>query len=268
MSTPDSIRVLCIGDIVGSPGRQALQGLLSDIQKEHAIDCTIANIENVAGGFGVTAKTYAELEWLDIQVYTSGNHIFNKKEIFKEFPHMVKLIRPYNLPPESPGVGIKVIDVLGIKIAVLNLMGRVFMPLSDCPFRAVKTAVPELRKITPIIVVDFHAEATSEKQAMGWALDGLVSCMFGTHTHVMTADEQVLERGTAYISDIGMTGAKIGILGMEKDPIVGRFLTQLPIKFEPSSSQIRMINAIKVEIDTQTGKARSIQRIQKEWTKG
>lgn len=260
-----TISVLCIGDIVGRPGRHVLVKHLIQLQKRHNIEFTVANIENAAGGFGVTAKTYQEVGSLPIHVFTSGNHIYDKHEIMTQFHNYPKVIRPLNFSPNAPGEGIRIVKWNHLKIAVVNLIGRVFMGPSDCPFRKIHDKLEEIQKETSLIIVDFHGEATSEKQAMGYYLDGKVSLVFGTHTHVMTADERVLPKGTAYISDLGMTGAKNGILGMEAGPILNRFLTNLPAKFEPSSSKPVMINAVKVTIDTETGLAKKIERIQEEF---
>ncbi len=263
----ETINILCVGDVVGKPGRDVLVNHLTQIQKEHDIQFTVVNAENAAGGFGVSYKVYQELGSLPINVLTSGNHIYDKKEIMNQFHTMPKLIRPANFHEDAPGTGVFVTQWNDLKIAVINIIGRVFMHQSECPFRIVKGIVDSLSKDTSIIIVDFHAETTSEKQAMGWYLDGLVSVVFGTHTHVMTADNQILECGTAYITDIGMTGAKDGILGMAKESIIQKFLTQLPAKFEPhNKSDCLMINAIKVTIATRTGKAVSIERLQKEYS--
>ncbi len=256
----DTIKVLCIGDLVGKPGRLMLKSWLPRIQKEHGINITIANIENISGGFGVTVKSYEELKELDIQVFTSGNHIYDKREIMSEFHRMPKLIRPLNFIEGAPGNGIRIFKYNTLKIAVVNLIGRVFMNTVDCPFRVMEKALAEIQKETPIIIVDFHAETTSEKQAMGWFLDGKVSAVYGTHTHVQTADERLLDNGTAFISDIGMTGAKDGILGMEREPVISRFLSQLPAKFQVSASSKRMINGIILTLN-HNGKATHIERV-------
>jgi metallophosphoesterase (TIGR00282 family) len=256
----DTIKILCIGDIVGKPGRRILKQALPMLQREHKINVTIANIENAAGGFGVTIKAYDELKDLDIQVFTSGNHIYDKRDIMTQFAQIPKVIRPLNFTEKSPGDGFKIITFNTFKIAVVNIIGRVFMNPTDCPFRAIQKHLEALRAITPIIIVDFHAETTSEKQAMGWFLDGKVSTVFGTHTHVATADERLLDQGTAYITDIGMTGAKDGILGMERGAIIEKFLTQLPAKFQASSSKKKMINGIIVTVD-RSGKAVAIERL-------
>ena len=265
LGNKEHVTILCVGDVVGGPGRSALKALLPALQQEHKPDVTIVNIENVANGFGINLKTYSDLSGLDIDAFTSGNHAFDKKESLKEWHHFDKLIRPYNFPKKAIGEGYIILDKGDVKVAVINAMGRVFMPLCDCPFQAMASLVQRIKDITPIIVVDFHAEATSEKQAMGWFLDGKVSCVYGTHTHVATADEQVLHHGTSFISDIGMTGAKYGILGMDRDPIISKFLTQMPVKFEPSDSTVKMLNGIKVVVHAHTGRTVSIHRIKKEW---
>ncbi|NBV42086.1 TIGR00282 family metallophosphoesterase [bacterium] len=258
------VSVLCIGDIVGKPGRHVIQRLLSELKTEHEIDITIANIENAAGGFGVTMPVYTELVSQGIDICTSGNHIYDKRDILNQFDQMPRLIRPINFPEDSPGKGIFYHTTSdGFRLAVINAIGRVFMGLSDCPFRKLDRLVDEIRPNVDGIIVDFHAEATSEKQAIGWMLAGRVSGVFGTHTHVMTADESILEGATAYITDLGMTGAKRAILGMETDPIVKKFFDQLPVSFNPSKSVEKMINSVKIRIDRETGNAIDITRIQK-----
>ena len=257
-----NINILCIGDIVGQPGRDFLFNNLKSIQKDQQIHITIANIENAAAGFGVTTKVYDQLKKLPIDLFTSGNHIYDKKDIIPNFNKLSKLIRPINFPKGNPGIGLKIIQFNDYKIAVINAIGRVFMGLSDCPFQKINEVLPDILKETPIVIVDFHAEATSEKQGFGWFLDGKVSCVFGTHTHVMTADNQILTNGTAYISDIGMVGAKESILGMQKDNIIQKFLDQMPTRFEPPKTTNVIFNAIKLNINSKTGKANSIEKIQ------
>ncbi len=248
---------------MGRPGRDVLQSELAAIQRDYQIDLTIANIENAAGGFGVTPKIYQELGKLPIQVFTSGNHIFDKHESLDQFPNMPKIIRPVNYPPGAPGEGVKYIQWNTHKLAVVNVIGRVFMHNYDCPFRALDSVLPPILEQTNLIIVDFHAEVTSEKQAMGWNLDGKVSAMYGTHTHVQTADDRILPNGTAYISDIGMTGPANGIIGMVKEPVLHRFRTQMPVRMEPDHNRPYQFNGIKLTLSLDTGKALEIERIQR-----
>ncbi len=257
----DKLTILCVGDVVGKPGRHALAQLLLEVQRNHHIDVTIANIENAAGGHGVTVPVYQEIGRHNIQVFTSGNHIYDKHEIMSQMDKCPRLIRPLNYSQKAPGKGSYITNYNGIKIAVVNLIGRVFMNPTDCPFRAIEAHLEALKAEAQIVIVDFHAEATSEKQAMGWFLNGKVSLVYGTHTHVQTADEHILDKGTAYITDIGMTGASNGILGMQLDPILNRFLTGLPSKFDTPKNGPVQLNAVKLEVDVKTGKALSIARI-------
>ncbi|MBN1365706.1 MAG: TIGR00282 family metallophosphoesterase [Syntrophaceae bacterium] len=254
------MKVLLIGDIVGSPGRMAVKELLHELISKKKIDFVIANCENATAGFGVTKKIVDELYKCNIDVLTSGNHIWNKKEVLDFIGDYERLLRPANYPSSNPGTGCVVVPVkTGECIGVLNLAGRVFMHPSDCPFVTAKNKIAELREKTKIIVVDIHAEATSEKRAMGWYLDGEVSAVLGTHTHVQTADEEILPQGTAFISDVGMTGAFDSVIGINKDTIIERFLTQMPNKFEMAKDDIRMQGVI-VDINSESGKAKSIER--------
>lgn len=256
-----AITLLCIGDIVGNPGRQVVDTLLPDVVATYQVDVVIANVENAAGGFGITAAIYRQFKAMGVAVMTTGNHVYDKREIMGQMDQLPDLIRPLNFPGQHPGRGWVLTQHRGIKIAVVNLMGRVFMAPSHCPFHTITDALPAIQAITPLIVVDFHAEATSEKQAMGHHLAQKVSLVYGTHTHVMTADESILAGHTAYITDIGMTGAKDGILGMEKGPIIQRFFDQLPVSFTPAKSKETMLNAVAVTVDEQSGQALEIRRI-------
>ncbi|MGD0278450.1 MAG: TIGR00282 family metallophosphoesterase [Smithella sp.] len=255
------MKILFIGDIVGSPGRMAIAELLPPLISKKKIDFVIANCENVAAGFGVTRKLVEELYKCHIDVLTSGNHIWNKKEVLEFIGDFERLLRPANYPTATPGSGTVLIPLsTGEYVGVLNLAGRIFMQPIDCPFVAAKNKIAELRKKTNIIIVDIHAEATSEKKALGWYLDGEVSAVLGTHTHVQTADEQILPQGTAYISDAGMTGPFDSVIGIKKEAIIERFLTQMPNRFEVARDDIRMQGVI-MNIDSATGKANSIERI-------
>lgn len=235
------MNILFIGDIVGKPGRRAVKELLPGIVQEHAVDFVIANGENAATGNGLTSSVLRELFGYGIDVVTSGNHIWKKKEIIPELDNEPRLLRPANYPPGAPGRGHGVYTAKnGEKVGVLNLMGRVYMAPIDCPFRAADILVTELKKETDIIIVDMHAEATSEKIAMGWYLDGRVNAVLGTHTHVATADWKILPKGTAYQTDVGMTGGFDGVLGVKKETIIKRFMDQVPAIFAVAEDDLRM----------------------------
>jgi hypothetical protein len=256
------MNVLFIGDIVGKPGRTALKALLPGLVDKYKVDLVVVNGENAAGGFGITENVASEIFSLGVHVITSGNHIWDKKEAIPYLAKEDRILRPANYPPSVPGQGSLVYKTRdGIKIAVLNLSGRIFMSHMDCPFRTSDREIQRLKDITNIIIVDFHAEATSEKQAFGYYLDGRVSAVIGTHTHVQTADEKILSGGTAYITDVGMTGPEDSVIGVEKETVINRFLTGMPAKFEvPKGTSI--FSAVVIEIDKDTGKASAIHRIQ------
>ena len=262
------MRVLFIGDIVGSPGRQIVQDRLADIVAQKQIDLVIANGENAASGFGITPRLADELLGMGIEVLTGGNHSWDRKEILEYLPHQQRLLRPANFPDGAPGSGLFLGTAKnGIKYAVLNLQGRVFLTPIDDPFRK---ADSELAKIPPevtFILVDMHAETTSEKLAMGWYLDGRVTAIVGTHTHVATADEHVLPGGTAFITDVGMTGPHGGVIGMDREGIIKKFLNGLPARFEVASGDVQM-NCVLIETDDAGSRnpagrlrARSIERL-------
>lgn len=255
------MRILFIGDIVGKPGRQAICELLPKVAGDHGIEFTIANGENAAGGMGITPSIAIEILDQGVDVLTSGNHIWAKKEIFPFLEEESRILRPANYPSQVPGRGTGVFQSKnGEKIGVINLEGRVFMKHLDCPFRVGEREIEILRKETPIILVDFHAEATSEKMAMGWFLDGKVTAVFGTHTHVQTSDEKILSSGTAYITDVGMTGPLDSVIGIRKQVALNRLLTQIPWKFDVATGEIELQGVI-IEIDQATGRAKGIQRI-------
>ncbi len=226
------MKILFIGDIVGKVGRTTLKELLPNIVDRYKIDFAIANGENVAGGFGLTDKTAIEILNCGVHVITTGNHVWDKKESIPYIAKEDRVLRPVNYPPGVPGCG-SAVHVLsnGTKVGVLNISGRVFMSALDCPFRTGKEEIAKLRESTNIIIVDFHAEATSEKIAFGYFVDGKVSAVIGTHTHVQTADEKILPNGAAYITDVGMTGPAVSVIGIEKEQIIERFLLQMPMKF-------------------------------------
>jgi len=256
------MRILFIGDIVGNPGREIIRALLQGFREKEKIDIVIANGENAAGGSGLTPKITKDLLNSGIDVLTSGDHIWKKKEIYDLLESGDKLIRPANYPDGAPGRGSTVIDIKGVgKVGIMNLIGRVFMEAVDCPFKKARQEAAALRKVTPIIIVDMHAEATSEKVAMGWFLDGKVSAVIGTHTHIQTADEKILPNGTAYLTDCGMTGPYDSVIGREKESILARFLTQLPTRFDLAAGEVEMHGAI-IDVEDKTGKALSIKRVQ------
>lgn len=256
------MKVLFIGDIVGKAGRQAVSQLLPRIKREREIDFTLANGENATGGTGITPKIADELFSQGIDIITSGNHLWDKKEIMSIVDKERRLLRPANYPSGVPGFGSVIVESSsGPKVGVINLAGRVFMSTLECPFRTAEMEIKKLRAETLLIIVDMHAEATSEKIAMGWFLDGKVSAVVGTHTHVQTADERLLPHGTAYISDIGMTGSMDSVIGVKTDMILHRFLTQMPVRFEAAEKDVQLCGII-LDLDPATGKAASIERIQ------
>jgi len=257
-----SLNVLFIGDIMGKPGRGAVKRFLKAIQLEYEIDVTIANAENAAAGKGLTKDIAEELYNSGIQFLTMGNHVWDQREIMNFIGGEPRLVRPANYPAGAPGQGFGILRTMGVKIGVLNLSGRIFLPPLDDPFSGAIRCINQIKQETPIIIVDFHAEATSEKVALGWFLDGMVSAVVGTHTHIQTADARLLNQGTGYITDVGMTGPRDSVLGIKKEIIINRFLTQLPAKFEVASGAIQ-INAVVLDIDEKTGKTRQIEAIQK-----
>jgi metallophosphoesterase (TIGR00282 family) len=257
------MNILFIGDIIGRPGRELLRKGLRGLINHHGADLVIANAENSAAGFGVTKDIGDALLEYGVDVMTSGNHIWDKKEVFDYIPTQPKLLRPANYPAGAkiPGRGSYVAQTRdGRAVGVVNIMGRVFMIPIDDPFAVVLREIEALRARTKVIIVDFHAEATSEKVAMGWHLDGKATLVVGTHTHVQTADERILPNGTAYLTDAGMTGPHDSIIGMEREPSLARFLTGMPSRFEPATGNPRL-NGVLVDADDQTGRARGVTRI-------
>ncbi|MGH9703945.1 MAG: TIGR00282 family metallophosphoesterase [Candidatus Acidiferrales bacterium] len=255
------MKILFIGDIVGSPGRKIVGDRLADIVAQQQIDLVIANCENSASGFGVTPRLAEELIAAGIEVLSGGNHIFDRKEVHEYFVHEPRLLRPANFPPTAPGSGLYLATARnGVNYAVLNLQGRTFMAPLDCPFRASDRELARIPAETKVIIVDMHAETTSEKQAMGWYLDGKVSAVIGTHTHVPTADEHVLPGGTAFITDVGMTGPHDSIIGMEKQGIIRRFIDSMPARFAVAEGDLQM-NTVLLEVDPATGHSQSITRL-------
>ena len=249
-----------IGDVVARPGRIAVLERIQDLREQHSIDLAVLNAENVAGGFSITPHLADELFSSGIDVMTSGNHIFDKREVIPYIDNQPRLLRPANYPPGTPGKGIWVGDVKGTKVAVISLMGRVFMPPVDDPFRAVDELINSLSPDIKVRLVDMHCEATSEKSAMGWYLDGRVSAVVGTHTHVQTADERILPKGTAYLTDLGMTGSYSGVIGMDRDDVLARFTSVTTKRAEHSKGDVRICGAV-IDVDEETGRARSISRL-------
>jgi metallophosphoesterase (TIGR00282 family) len=263
------MKILFIGDVVGKPGRAAVKDLVPQLRKKHGLDFCVANGENGAGGAGITPDVVEELKRSGVDAITLGDHVWDKSDVMQVIDHEACLVRPLNYPPGTPGQGVTILKPQPnaeakepvAPLAVVNLMGRVFMrPNTDCPFRAIEAELERIRKITPLILVDMHAEATSEKLAMGRFLDGRVTAVVGTHTHVATADEQIFPGGTAYITDVGMCGPHDSILGRDKEAVIKRFLTQIPQRFNVATGNV-ILNGVIIEADAATGKATGIQRV-------
>ncbi len=255
------MNVLMIGDIVSKPGRKVIEMNLPSLIEKYDLDFVVANAENVAHGFGVTPDTADELLRMGIDVLTSGNHIWDKKEIIEYMKGDSRLLRPANYSKSVPGKGhIIALSRRGLKVGVINLQGRVFMGPSEDPFAIGLELVNQLRRETPIILVDMHGEASSEKQAMGWFLDGKVSAVCGSHTHVPTADQRVLPGGTAYVTDVGMTGPYDSVIGVDKEQIIQKFLDQMPTRFEPAKEN-PILQSMLIQIDEQNGMSQTIQRV-------
>jgi len=255
------MRVLFVGDIVGEPGRKAVFRHVDRIRGERGIDLAIGNAENSAGGFGVTAEVARELFDLGFDVLTTGNHVWDKREALDFIRTEKRLLRPANYPEGSPGTGSGIFSTAsGERVGVLQVMGRVFMPSLDCPFRTALREVERLKRETPNVIVDMHAEATSEKVAMGWHLDGRASAVLGTHTHVQTADARVLPGGTGYMTDVGMTGPMDGVIGMKRDLVLARFLSGMPKRFVVASGPA-VFSAAVLDIDGATGTCRSVEAV-------
>lgn len=255
------MKVLILADVVARPGRIAVLERLQDIREQHDIDFAVMNAENVSGGFSITPPNAEELFKHGIDVMTSGNHIFDKSEAIEYIQKQPRLLRPANYPPTTPGKGVWIGQSKnGVKVAVLNLMGRVFMPPCDDPFRVADECVNSLPDDVKVRLVDMHCEATSEKNAMGWFLDGRVTAVTGSHTHIQTADERILPNGTAFITDVGMTGSYNGVIGMDKDDVIARFMTVPAKRADHSKGDVR-ICAVVIDVDEETGKAREITRL-------
>ncbi|MCX7634772.1 MAG: TIGR00282 family metallophosphoesterase [Syntrophales bacterium] len=254
------MNILFIGDIVGKPGRRAVRELLPAMVREGEIDLVVANCENAAGGFGITREVVEDLYGYGVHILTTGNHIWDKKEITDFIGDYETLLRPANYPERVPGRGSVVMPTpQGVYVGVINVMGKVFMPPLDCPFRAVEREMGRMGGRAAVILVDFHGEATSEKMAFGWYMDGRVTAVVGTHTHVQTADERILPKGTAYITDAGMTGPFDSVIGMKKETVFDRFLLQMPSKFDVAKHDVRL-QGVRVGVDEKTGRATAIER--------
>ncbi len=261
------MKILFIGDIVGKPGRDAVARIVPRLRQERGLDFVIANAENAAGGSGITPKVAQELFDARVDVLTSGDHIWKKPDIFEYIKAEPRVLRPLNYPPGAPGAGWRVFSHNEARIGVACLLGRVFMePLED-PFRAVREAVEAMSVQTRLIIVDMHAEATSEKIAMGWFLAGQVTAVLGTHTHIQTADDKIIPGGTAYLTDAGMTGPYESVIGRRVQDVMQRFVTGLPVRFEVASGDIQLHGCI-VDADEKTGRARSIERVQERLAPG
>jgi metallophosphoesterase (TIGR00282 family) len=255
------LKVVFIGDVVGKSGRRTVTTLLPDIKKKHGADFVIANAENCAGGFGLNKRSLEDMTEAGVDFFTTGNHVWDKREGVGLLDTLDNIVRPGNFPGDSPGTGVRVVRWGETTIALLNVQGRVFMPPLDCPFRWVDETLESLDDEIKAVVVDVHAEATSEKIAMGWYLDGRASLVLGTHTHVPTKDCRILPGGTGYVTDVGMTGAYDGILGVKKDAVITRFLTMRPTRFEVSKTDLRC-DYVVADIDEETGKTVSIEHLQ------
>ena len=256
------MRALFIGDVVGSPGRRAIAQLLPKLIDQRQLDVVVANAENAAGGNGLTGDAAKELLAAGVDLLTGGNHTWRFKEVVPLLEQQnTRVLRPHNYPHETPGSGMAVFESKGgVKVGVLNLQGRVFMDALPSPFEAADEAIAKLQEQTPIIFVDFHAEATSEKRAMGWYLDGRVTAVLGTHTHVQTADEEILPKGSAYLTDLGMTGPFDSVIGTKKELVLERFLTMRPTAFSVAKGDVRLCGAV-IDVDPESGRARHIERV-------
>ncbi len=253
------LRILFLGDICAEPGRKAVEQFLPGLRLELGVDFVIANGENAAAGYGITSKLAEPLYKAGVDCLTGGDHIYDRREGWSFVAAEHRLLRPLNYPAEAPGHGAGVFECAGTRVGVINLLGRVFLKPLDCPFRRVLPVIEEMCQSTPIIVVDMHAEATAEKQAMGWYLDGRVSAVLGTHTHVQTADERILPRGTAYVTDVGMCGAFESVLGMRADLSLRRMLEQVPVRLHPAIGDIRL-SGVVLDVERPTGRATAISR--------
>lgn len=256
------MKVLFIGDIVGNPGRRALKEVVPALKRELQVDFCIANGENSAGGTGITYVVAQELYKSGVDAITLGNHTWSKREVVNFIDTDSRIVRPANYPEELPGKGAIIVESPKGKIGIINLLGRVYMDSVDCPFKAAVREIEYLKSFTKVILVDIHAEATSEKNALAWYVDGRVSCVFGTHTHVQTADERILPCGTGYLTDVGMTGPYDGIIGVDRNIVIEKFVKHMPVKFEVARGSVQF-NAVFAEIDEKNGKTLRLERISK-----
>ena len=262
----ETLKVLALGDVVGEPGRKAIQAILPSLIQEERIDFVIANGENLAGGSGITERTVFDLFSSGVDVVTSGDHVFKKKEGEALLAESTRILKPANYPAGTPGIGSTIVDSKkGVKIGVLNLIGRVFLKTVNCPFETASAEIKKLREKTPFIFVDIHAEATSEKVALGWYLDGQVSAIFGTHTHIQTADETILPQGTGFIAELGMCGPYRSVIGREVDQVLKMFLTQMPMRLDVAKEDARISGAL-FEVDASNGKTVSVRRVHERMT--
>lgn len=252
------MKILFVGDVVGSPGREMITEYLPKLKSKYRPELTIVNGENAAGGRGITEKIFKQFLNDGANAVTLGNHSWDNKDVFEFIDAAKSIVRPGNFPKGTPGTGLTFVKSGGVEAAVISLQGRTFLPAIDCPFETAEELINQAKNKTNIIFVDFHAEATSEKQAMGWFLDGKVTAVIGTHTHVQTADNRILPNGTAYLTDVGMTGPYDGILGMERGAVIKRFLTSLPVRFEVPKDGRKQLSACLIDVDNKTGKARKI----------
>ena len=264
MSSRDEFRILFVAVVVGRPGRAAVRELVPALKDELEAHLVVVNGENSAGGFGITSRTVAELRQAGAQVITTGNHVYDQREFVAEMASQMGVLRPANYPPGAPGAGHCLVEVDGERVLVMNLMGRLFLNDIDDPFRAADAILAEHSSVR-IVLCDMHGEATSEKVAMGWYLDGRVSAVVGTHTHVPTADQRILPGGTAYITDVGMVGPRDSVIGVDRTAVIKRFLTGVPHRFEVASGPVTF-NSVLITIDRLSGKATSIQRVDREHT--
>jgi metallophosphoesterase (TIGR00282 family) len=255
------VKVAFLGDVMGRSGRRAAAKAVERVKAERGVDLVVANVENAAGGFGITEKALSELERGGVGFFTSGNHVWDKKEGVPLLDERSNVLRPANYPGNAPGRGFRVIRVNDTPVAVVNLQGRVFMPPIDCPFRTADRCLEQIGNGCRVRIVDIHAEATSEKVAMGWYLDGRVSLVLGTHTHIPTRDASILPKGTGYVTDVGMTGSYDSVLGVAKNTIIRRFLDMRPLRFEIATEDLRC-DVIVAEIDEATGRTTSIDHLQ------
>jgi metallophosphoesterase (TIGR00282 family) len=263
MKEESSIRILFIGDIVGGSGRRAVKTQLSELKRKYDPAFIVVNGENAAGGRGITAQIAKELFELGVHGITMGNHTWDNKDIFNFIEEEARIVRPANYPPGTPGEGMTILrNKAGKELAIVNLMGRTFLPPLDCPFQTIDSILDKLKKKQKHIFVDFHAEATSEKIAMGWHLDGKVSAVVGTHTHVQTHDERILPQGTGYVTDVGMTGARDGVLGMEREAVLQKFKTQLPVRFTADEGKWQL-HAVVIDLDGESGMAKKIELVRR-----